>query len=113
MKLSSACCMGIGLIIVSTFASFYMKLLNHSSSYNAAMIEATEAKVAAGETVAYTLQYDDCGNEPSDSTLDLKTSWSLVYQLNTIFYALLTGMIVCSCVGLVYYKVFNVTLHCL
>ena len=33
--------------------------------------------------------------------------------MNTIFYAIMSGLICCSCMGLIYHKVFNVTVKCL
>ena len=45
--------------------------------------------------------------------LEIDTHWSLVFRYNAIFYTVVTGMVICSCMGLVYSKIFNATLNCL
>ena len=43
----------------------------------------------------------------------LNTHWTLAFRFNAIMYTVLTGMVICSCTGLVYSNIFNATLNCL
>ena len=47
VKLASAFCLGLGLLVTSTFSSFYFSLLSGATTYTAAMAELADVKNAA------------------------------------------------------------------
>ena len=59
--------------------------------------------------------YDHCGvSKPSTANTEWEiTDWSFVFRFNAIFYTVVTGMVICSCMGLIYTRIFNATLNCL
>ncbi len=104
VKLCAALCLGLGLIIASTFSSYFWDLSQRATLY-------TENQT----TLKTDLVYDNCLDPvPTDASLtQLNTHWALVYKMNAIVYTMLTGMIMCSCTGLIYNNIFNATLNCL
>ena len=124
--------MGLGLGIVSTFSSFYWDLSQRATLYTetqrdlavAADPDLTKEQLEKSkhwrirDVDVDFIQYDFCG-EPlvtdadPDGTVQFDTNWSLVYRFNAIVYTILTGMVMCSCTGLIYTKIFSATLSCL
>lgn len=116
LKLYSAICLGSGLLLVSTLASYYWDLYHRANDFDAAFIAKDEAAAAAAKSAGeeYTLganlvNYDMCNK--LDGTLD--SHWKLVFQFNAIVYTMFSGMIVCSFAGLIYSQLFQVVLSCM
>ena len=57
--------------------------------------------------------YDFCGLDAPAAGDRPDTHWAFVYRFNAIFYTVVTGMVICSCTGLIYTRIFNATLNCL
>ena len=102
VKLCAATCLGLGLIIASTFSSFYWDLSQRATLYTETQSEA-----------ASKLMYDNCGQAaPVDEDVEqMNTHWALVFKFNAIVYTTLTAMIMCSCTGLIYTNIFKATLN--
>ena len=66
VKLCSACCLGMGMIVASSFASFYFSLLNRATDYNSTMLTLANAENAEGGTVT-AVTYDDCSTSPLEN----------------------------------------------
>ena len=101
VKLCAATCLGLGLIIASTFSSFYWDLSQRATLYTETQSEVDK------------LMYDNCGSEKPLSGEQVNTHWALVFKFNAIVYTTLTAMIMCSCTGLIYNNIFKATLNCL
>lgn len=110
LKLVAAIFLGLGLIIASTFASYFSQLYFQANAYNQAQRAATELTPAAK-----TLYYDQCisGKETIAVDYENDTHWTFMYRFNMIVYTMLSGMLFCSFGGLVYSKLFQLTLSCL
>jgi len=141
--LCSALCLGLGLIIVSTFASFYWELYERTVLYdegsNLALVvdpvdpvvdpvdpvvdpvdpvvnPAVNVLLASENGHPSGLFFDNCGEVAPSAGSDLihlDSHWAFVFRFNAVFYTVVTGMVVCSCTGLIYTKIFNATLNCL
>ena len=126
-KLCSATCLGFGLILVSTLASFYWDLYQRSVLYDQGNLKADN--LSTNDSISLQLKppsvlaaaadgklvYDNCGDPvPVDeTTVQMNTSWTFAFRFNAIFYTLATGMVICSCLGLIFTRIFNATLNCL
>ena len=125
MKLISAVCLGLGLLIVSTLASYYWDLFHRAQDYDLVYELADEVAAAAAEDAGeeYTspdLQsYDRCGFPPGEKfdptgiKLEIETNWKLMFEINAIIYTIFTGLIVCSFAGLIYGQLFYLTINCM
>ena len=125
----SALCLGLGLIIVSTFASFYWELYERTVLYDegsnlALVVDPVDPVVDPVVNVLLAsenghpsgLFFDNCGEVAPSAGSDLihlDSHWAFVFRFNAVFYTVVTGMVVCSCTGLIYTKIFNATLNCL
>ena len=91
-KLCSACCLGMGIAITSTYAALYGDLLKRADQFDLDN---------AGADPAVT--YDMCGGlESSFDGIDYSTNWTMVYRFNTILYIILCCMLLTGCIGLVF-----------
>ena len=125
MKLISAVCLGLGLLIVSTLASYYWDLFHRAQDYDLVYELADEVAAAAAEEAGLEydhpnlVSYDRCGFppgelfDPSGIKLEIETNWKLMFELNAIIYTIFTGLIVCSFAGLIYGQLFFLTLNCM
>jgi len=122
IKLCSALCLGLGLIIVSTFSSFYWELYQRSVLFDTKDLTVAQDGGIVKQSAFVLLTndkegpfYDNCGDPvPVDATTEqADTKWSFVFRFNAIFYTVVTGMVMCSCTGLIYTRIFNATLNCL
>ena len=124
IKLCSALCLGLGLIIVSTFSSYYWELYQRAHLLNEQDTGSSPSSNQQGppQSSGFILvpaadapQYDNCGvAKPVDpDAVWFNTNWSFVFRFNAIFYTVVTGMVICSCTGLIYTRIFNPMLSCL
>ena len=107
LKLLAAIFLGLGLIIASTFASWYSQLYFQAINYN------ESKEVATGEVVVDKIDYYDLCQSTETLALDIDTRWTFMYRVNMMVYAMLSGMLFCSFGGLIYSKLLQATLSCL
>ena len=110
IKLCSAACLGMGLIVVSTFSSLYWELYQRTLEY-----DLQDPADFSAQPELLPLDYNHCNvGKPADANdVWLDSNWSFVFYFNAVFYTVTTGMVICSCMGLIYTRIFNATLNCL
>ena len=74
MKINAAVCLGIGLVIASTFMMCYWNLFAHATSYNKALkaMPATDPNFPGAD-----IDYNNCLDlqSPYDGLLKIETMW--------------------------------------
>ena len=120
LKLISVILLGMALIIVSVFASYYWDLFHRAADYDDIneLVHLLEVEAGTATADSSYLVYDDCAQASGQivvegETLDSNTNWRFVFQYNAIVYTIFSGLIVCSFAGLIYSQLFQLAISLL
>ena len=112
MKINAAVCLGIGLVIATTFMMCYWNLFAHATSYNKTLkaMPTTDPNFPGAD-----IDYDNCVDitSPYESTLRIETMWRFVFHFNAWFYTIMSCVAVLGFLGLFKFSLFRPAICCL
>ena len=92
VKICAAICIGLALVITSTFAALYGGLYERASAFD---------ELHAADNPPST--YDQCGGLTSIiQGAEFTSNWTLVYRFNMILYIIMSAMLGLGCLGLAF-----------
>ena len=108
MKINAAVCLGIGLIISTTFMMCYWNLFSHANSFNKAVKDLNDSNLND-------VNYDTCINlaDAGVSGLKIDSKWRMIYHFNAWFYTIFSGITLLGFLGLFKFALFRPAAFCL
>ena len=109
MKINAAICLGMGLIISTTFMMCYWNLFSHARSFNKAVKDLNNSAITLDD-----VNYDTCMNvADATSGLKLDSKWRLIFHFNAWFYTISSGITLLGFLGLFKFALFRPAACCL
>ena len=108
MKINAAVCLGIGLVISTTFMMCYWNLFSHANSFNKAVKDLNDSNLNG-------VNYDTCINisDAAGTSLFIDSKWRMIFNFNAWFYTIFSGITLLGFLGLFNFALFRPAAFCL